>query len=204
MKLQIKLHSMKTILLCLIVISTSVNIFSQNISVSGQVADSSSKKPLGKANVIFSHLPDMKIKGIIADNNGKFRIENLTPGKYLLTVSFIGYKSYKKNIQIDRTIELPKIFLIPEGVEMKEVDIIGKTSGVTIKNDTTEYSADAFKVNKDAVAEDLIEKMPGITLQQDGTVQAHGETVTNVLVDGKMFFGSDPNAALKKYPGGNN
>lgn len=200
MNLQIKLYPMKTFLLLFIIFFASINIFSQNYSVSGQIADSSNKKPLGKANVIFSHLPDLKIRGIIADNNGRFRIENLIPGKYLLTVSFLGYKSYKRNIEIKGVMELPTIYLIPEGVEMQEVDIIGKTSGVTIKNDTTEYSADAYKVNKDAVAEDLIEKMPGIAIQQDGTVQAHGETVTNVLVDGKMFFGTDPNAALKNIP----
>jgi hypothetical protein len=191
---------MKTAFILTILIFSSISIFSQNFSISGQVADSANKKPLGKANVFLTHQPDQRIKGIIADNNGKFRIDNITAGKYLLTVSFIGYKSYKRNIEIDKVIELAKIYLMPEGVEMKEVDIIGKTSGVTIKTDTTEYSADAFKVNKDAVAEDLIEKMPGITVQQDGTVQAHGETVTNVLVDGKMFFGSDPNAALKNIP----
>jgi hypothetical protein len=191
---------MKISHLLIIVFLASICIFSQNITISGQIADSSNKKLLGKANVIFTHQPDQKIKGIIADNNGRFRIENLINGKYILTVSFLGYKSYKRNIDIDRVMVLPTIYLIPEGVEMKEVDIIGKTSGVNIKNDTTEYVADAFKVNKDAVAEDLIEKMPGITVQQDGTVQAHGETVTNVLVDGKMFFGSDPNAALKNIP----
>jgi Outer membrane protein beta-barrel family/CarboxypepD_reg-like domain len=200
MNLQCKFYHFKISVLLYIIIIASINILPQTYSVSGQIADSSSKKPLGKANVIFTHLPDLKINGIIVDINGRFRIENLTRGKYILTVSFLGYKSYKKNIEIDRVIELPKIYLISEGVEMKEVDIIGKTSGVTIKNDTTEYSADAYKVNKDAVAEDLVEKMPGITVQQDGTVQAHGETVTNVLVDGKMFFGSDPNAALKNIP----
>ena len=200
MNAQIKAFPMKILLILFIVLFNSLIIYSQTYSVSGQIADSSTKKPLGKANVIFTHQPDLKVNGIIADDGGRFRIENLIRGKYLLTVSFLGYKSYKRNIVIDRVIELPKIYLIPEGVELKEVDIIGKTSGVTIKNDTTEYSADAYKVNKDAVAEDLIEKMPGITIQTDGTVQAHGENVTNVLVDGKMFFGTDPNAALKNIP----
>lgn len=191
---------MKAFLAVIVVFFASSVIFSQSYTITGQVIDSSNNKPLGKANVIFAHQPDLKIKGIIADNTGRFRVDNIYQGKYLFTVSFVGYKSYKRNITVDREMELPKIYLIPEGVEMKEVDIIGKTSGVTIKNDTTEYSADAFKVNKDAVAEDLIEKMPGISIQQDGSVQAHGETVTNVLVDGKMFFGSDPNAALKNIP----
>ena len=200
MNAQTKAFPLKILLILFIVLFNSLKIYSQTYSVSGQIADSSTKKPLGKANVIFTYQPNLKVNGIIADDGGRFRIENLIRGKYLLTVSFLGYKSYRRNIEIDRVIELPKIYLIPEGVEFKEVDIIGKTSGVTIKNDTTEYSADAFKVNKDAVAEDLIEKMPGITVQQDGTVQAHGENVTNVLVDGKMFFGTDPNAALKNIP----
>src|ERR1035437_5473909 len=199
MNLQLKFYCGKTSLLLSIVFLASMNVFPQNYSVSGQIADSSNKKPLGKANIIFTHLPDLKVRGIIADINGRFRIENLTHGKYILTISYLGYRSYKRNIEIDKAIELPRIYLIPEGVEMHEIDIVGKTSGVTIKNDTTEYSADAYKVNKDAVAEDLIEKMPGITVQ-DGKVQAHGEDVTNVLVDGKLFFGSDPNAALKNIP----
>jgi hypothetical protein len=190
---------MKISQLFFLVLLCSINLFSQSYSISGQIADSTTKKLLGKANIILTHLPDSKIKGIIADNDGKFRIDYVVKGKYLLTVSYLGYKSYKRNIDIDHSIELPKINLIPDRMMMHEVKIIGQTSGVTINNDTTEYSADAFKVNKDAVAEDLLEKMPGITVQDD-KVQAHGEDVTNVLVDGKMYFGSDPNAALKNIP----
>lgn len=190
---------MKISLLFFLIILAQISIFSQNYSISGQVADSTTKKLLGKANIILTHLPDSKVTGIIADNDGKFRIDNIVKGKYLLTVSYLGYKSYKRNIEIDRTMEMPRILLKPEGIIMHEVKITGQTSGVTINNDTTEYSADAFKVNKDAVAEDLLEKMPGITVQDD-KVQAHGEDVTNVLVDGKMYFGSDPNAAIKNIP----
>jgi hypothetical protein len=182
------------------VLVSSINIFSQNYSVTGQIADSVNKKPLMKANVIFSHLPDAKIKGVFTDAAGKFAIDKLKPGKYSLAISYLGYKTYHRNIELNtEKTDLPRIMLSPEGVEIGEIDVFGKTPGVTIKNDTTEYDASSYKVNKDAVAEDLIEKMPGITIQ-NGTVQAHGEDVTNVLVDGKMFFGTDPNAALKNIP----
>jgi hypothetical protein len=119
----------------------------------------------------------------------------------LFEISFLGYKKYQRNIEITSEItDLHTIYLSSEGgVQLKEIDIVGKTSGVVIKNDTTEYDASTFKVNKDAVAEDLIQKMPGITVQ-NGQVQAHGENVGSVLVDGKMFFGDDPNAALKNIP----
>ena len=83
---------------------------------------------------------------------------------------------------------------------MHQPNVFLKTpTPVVLKADTTEYNAGAFKTNKDANAEDLITKMPGITVQ-NGTVQAQGENVAKILVDGKEFFGSDPNAALKNLP----
>ncbi|HRD38097.1 MAG TPA: hypothetical protein PLC65_05660, partial [Bacteroidia bacterium] len=69
----------------------------------------------------------------------------------------------------------------------------------TQNGDTTSYNSKAFKTNKDANAEDLITKMPGVTVV-DGKVQAQGEDVKQVLVDGKPFFGDDPNSVLKNLP----
>ena len=191
---------MKSILTLCFLICTTINLFSQNYSLTGQVADSSSKKPLAKANIILTRSSDSKVIGTYSDNNGKFTIGNLKKNKYQFEISYLGYKKYYKSIDISsEKTDLQKIYLSKESVILKEIDIVGKTSGVTIKNDTTEYDASTFKVNKDAVAEDLIQKMPGITVQ-NGQVQAHGENVGSVLVDGKMFFGDDPNAALKNIP----
>ncbi len=191
---------MKNIFALCFFILTAINTFPQNYSVTGQVADSSNKKPLVRANVILTHSTDSKVSGDFTDVNGKFTINNLKKGKYLLEISFVGYKKYHKNIELtSEKTDLKTIYLSPDGIHLKEIDIVGMTSGVSIKNDTTEYDASTFKVNKDAVAEDLIQKMPGITVQ-NGQVQAHGENVGSVLVDGKLFFGDDPNAALKNIP----
>jgi len=192
---------MKNIFVLCFVIFTAINTFSQNYTVTGQVADSSTKKPLFRANVILSRVTDSKVTGAFSDFNGKFTVNNLKKGKYIFEISFLGYKTYHRNLDLTtEKIDLHTIFLSTQGgVQLKEIDVVGMTSGVTIKNDTTEYDASAFKVNKDAVAEDLIQKMPGITVQ-NGQVQAHGENVGSVLVDGKLFFGDDPNAALKNIP----
>ena len=77
--------------------------------------------------------------------------------------------------------------------------VVVRTKAVELKGDTTEINASNFKVNPDATAEDLIKKMPGVT-QRNGDVEAQGEKVQRVLVDGKAYFGEDPKAALKNVP----
>ena len=185
-----------------LIIFYTINIFPQSFSISGQVADQSNKKVLGNANVLLTHNTDSKVFGMTSDNQGRFSFGYLFPGKYLLTISYIGYKTHIKNIEIkDRAVDLGTIYLSPVGVRINTVNITANTIPAELKGDTSEYNAGAFKTNKDASAEDLLTKMPGITIQ-NGTVQAQGENVTQVLVDGKPFFGSDPSAALKNLPAG--
>ena len=185
-----------------LIIFTATNIFPQSFSINGQVADLSTKKVLGNANVLLTQLSDSRVFGMISDSQGRFSFNYLYPGKYLLTISYVGYKTYSNNTEIkSKSIDLSTILLSPVGVKLNTVNITAKAIPAVIKGDTSEYSAAAFKTNKDATAEDLLTKMPGITVQ-NGTVQAQGENVTQVLVDGKPFFGSDPNAALKNLPAG--
>ncbi len=92
---------------------------------------------------------------------------------------------------------IPDLVLIGKAETLVPVEV--KTPSVIIKGDTTEINAANFKVNPDASAEDLVAKMPGIA-NSNGQVQAQGEQVKKVLVDGKPFFGEDPSAALKNLP----
>ncbi|MEY4042181.1 MAG: hypothetical protein RL233_1712 [Bacteroidota bacterium] len=92
---------------------------------------------------------------------------------------------------------IPDMILLTKDESLSAVEI--KTQAVTVKGDTTEINANNFKVNPDATAEDLVGKMPGVT-SSNGQISAQGETVKKVLVDGKPFFGEDPNAALKNLP----
>lgn len=95
------------------------------------------------------------------------------------------------------SVVFPKLWLVNEVLTMEGAEV--KVQAVTIKGDTTEMNASSFKVNPDASAEDLVTKMPGVT-SSNGQIQAQGEQVKKVLVDGKPFFGEDPNAALKNLP----
>ncbi len=178
----------------------NINSLSQSVSVRGTAIDSISGTPLISANVILKNLADSTIRGTAANNNGEFYFPSVKPGRYRLTISFIGYKKFENEFNVqNRSIDFEKIYLSPEEVETEEVEVIGTLPPVVQNSDTTEFHADAFKTTTDADAEALVSKMPGITVQ-DGKVQAQGEDVKRVLVDGKEFFGDDPNAVLKNVP----
>jgi len=186
--------------LSLLLILLSYTVFSQNIHVTGKVYDSKSNAGLPSANVILCHLPDSTVKGTTSDSKGVFYFTNIKSGKYLLSVKFMGYQTYDKVLTVsNKSINVGNIKLIPSEVEMSEVLVIDKIPVAYQSGDTTVYNADAFKVNKDAVAQDLLLKIPGVQVE-NGKVKAQGEEVKKVFVDGKTFFGDDPDMALKNIP----
>jgi hypothetical protein len=131
---------------------------------------------------------------------GVFSISKLKKKTYRLSVSFVGYNKSSQNVtMISREQQAGSIKLAPKSQELQGVTVVGTPPQAALKGDTTEFNAAAFKVTKDAVAEDLIKKMPGVTME-NGTVKAQGEDVKKVLVDGKPFFGEDPTLALRNLP----
>lgn len=175
-------------------------IHAQNFSIGGQLIDQTNQPLIGASVVLLSSNDSSLIKGSVADIDGNFTIENVTPGNYLVRISFIGYEDLFLSKQVTTaSINLGKLVLKEKATKLKQVTIVGAVIPVQQKGDTTQIDANAYKTNPDATAEDLINKMPGITLQ-DGKVQAQGEDVQKVLVDGKTFFGDDANAVLKNLP----
>ena len=118
----------------------------------------------------------------------------------MLKIASLGYKSiFKSIVVLNQSIDLGLISLKQNSLNLKEIKIEAQISLATQNGDTTSFNSKAYKVNKDATAEDLVSKMPGVTLV-DGKIQAQGEDVKQVLVDGKRFFGDDANAVLKNLP----
>ncbi len=174
--------------------------FSQSNKLFGTVADSVTRQGLFGASVTISTVNNVFVKGMATDSKGKFLFESVLAGKYILKVSNVGYKTFSLRFEMKNVpVDLKVIRLSPNDVKLGEVQVIEKPPLVIINKDTTEFIADAIQTNKDANAEDLVSKMPGV-LVQDGKVQAHGEDVKNVLVDGKPFFGDDPTSVLKNIP----
>lgn len=174
-------------------------VFSQSFLLEGMVTDSKDNSSLPGATVLLIRLPDSAQSAVITDSTGRFAFQQ-NPGRYQLRVSFLSYQTVQRQITLSNApVNVGTIALTADARRLKEVQIIGKTPTAVQRGDTTELNARAFKTNPDANASDLIQKMPGINVQ-DGQVKAQGENVQRVLVDGKEFFGDDVNATLNNLP----
>lgn len=165
------------------------------------MADSTDRTALIGVSVMLHNAQDTTMRrGVVTDIDGRFRLTNLPSGTYVLRSSYIGYNIQQRNIRITTAdVDLGTISMPQTVTRLKGVEVRGQQIQVEQKGDTIQYNASAFKTNRDASAEDLIGKMPGITSDNTG-VKAQGEAVQQVLVDGKPFFGDDPNTALKNLP----
>jgi len=192
--------SYKTLFLTLLGIMLLSKGWAQSFSVTGKVLDGADKSPLVGATVVLLSAKDTNnTYGSVTEADGTFKIEHAPSGSYNVKVLYVGFENFHRTITLSQAMDLGTITLKPLSTQLKNVDVRAEAIRATQSGDTTSFNAGAYKVNKDATAEDLINKMPGISTQ-DGTLKAGGEEVKKVLVDGKPFFGDDPNAAIKNLP----
>jgi hypothetical protein len=173
----------------------------QNYNINGRVVTKTDPLGLPGANVVaLSSADSTLVKGTTTDNDGNFAITGLSAANYILRVSFIGYQDSFNNVTLsNQSVDLGVITPIESAIDLKGIEVTEQIHQSTQMGDTTEFNAGAFKTNPDASTEDLIRKMPGITTE-GGKVEAQGEEVKQILIDGKPFFGNDPSAALKNLP----
>ena len=172
----------------------------KNTPVKGRVFDADTQHTVpGATIVMISQKDSLDRRGTITDDKGDFLIK-VKPGNYQLSISFIGYKKIQKIIHIDKEIQdIGQFSLIENKKMLGEINIVETLPPTKQQGDTTIFNPDAFKVNPDATAEELISKMPGF-YSIDGKLTAQGQSVKEVLVDGKKFFGKDVNKALETLP----
>lgn len=173
----------------------------QNYKIIGTVLDSTDRGPVAGAYVSVTP-PDEAAKPVYTTTglNGTFEFTGLKPQKYLLKVSYLSFGEFQETVEIkDATTSVGNIILKESAQNLSELKVVGQIQQSQMKGDTTQFNAAAFKTNPDATVEDLIQKMPGISVV-NGEVQAQGEKVQRVLVDGKQFFGDDATLALKNLP----
>lgn len=172
----------------------------QNTTITGTVISNGDGSFLPGAHVILVPAAGGPELDNLTDDKGKFVVNNIKPGDYLLKISYLGFADYQKQLQITRRgLELGDIKLVESAYELGQVQVVGQAAQAISKDDTLQFNASSFKTNPDASAEDLTRKVPGIVIE-NGRIQAQGEDVKEILVDGKPFFGNDPAAALRNLP----
>lgn len=190
---------MKNPILTLLFALTAICGSAQNFQIKGKIVDDKNAGLPG-ANVVLQYPWGEMAAATATEPNGSFELKDVEKGGYQMVVTFLGYEDLIKEVTISNknldmgTLQLAVGATTLGTVTVKEQMALGKVQG-----DTVQYNADAFKVMKDASAQDLIEKMPTVT-NESGTIKAQGENIQQVLVDGKPFFGNDPAAALRNLP----
>lgn len=169
----------------------------ERIQITGKILDQN-KNPLEWASVILYFKQDSTMAAFsYSDKEGHFRLKNLSQGEYLLAISYVGIKTIEREITLESTLQIEDIIMEPQDELLQGVEIVEKRIPVLISKDTIIYDAQAFNVGPNATVEDLLKRLPGIEVENDGTIKAQGEEVKNVLVDGRRFFGNDPKMATK-------
>ncbi|RYY20663.1 MAG: carboxypeptidase regulatory-like domain-containing protein, partial [Sphingobacteriaceae bacterium] len=138
----------------------------------------------------------------VTDNNGLFNFNTIKTASFSLTVRLIGFNEYDQKYQFTTSIKLIKLPVIKlrEALrQLKAVNIVD-VNPITVKEDTIEYKAAAYKVREGSQVEDLVKKLPGLTVDKDGNVTAQGKPITRVRVNGKDYFGGDVQTATQNLP----
>jgi len=172
---------------------------SKEFKVTGKLIGSDDQAPLEAATIYMQRVKDSAlVTYTISDKHGAFSLEDTTADEYLnLYISYVGYKTYFQKIKIDKPVyDLETIPLEINSSSLDEV-VIKSVAPVTIKKDTLEFNVKSFKTKKDANVEDLLKKLPGVEIDEEGKITVNGKEVNKILVNGKPFFGNDPSITTK-------
>ena len=187
-----------------ILLATSIATQAQT-TLKGKVIDSENGEAL-IATTVMVMSPDTArmITGTPTAKDGTFSIKNVKDGNYILKISYVGYHNFFRSITVNKkenkgTQTVGTVLLIPNTILLNQAVVTGELKEVEVKDDTLIFNADAFKVPEGSVLEELIKKLPGVTIE-DGVIKVNGKTVKKILVGGKEFFGNDQNMSMKNLP----
>jgi hypothetical protein len=185
-------------IITLLIVLTSFTAAAQTSTIKGKVFDTASRKGLAYATISLVKAKDSTLVSFSkADSSGNFTLKGISHGEYLVSTSYVGFVPVWKPVSANKElVELGNIDM----TDVKfadEVVIKSKRPPVTINGDTLEFNTENFRTAPNAVVEDMLKKMPGVTVDNDGTVRINGQRVNRVLVNGKEFFTGDPKLATK-------
>ncbi len=169
--------------------------------ITAAVVDSLSGEPVAFSSVYLRPVGDTLITHFtLSDQNGKAILDQVTRGEYTLNVEFLGYKPYRKNYYFSGRKDLGTIKLQEDHTQIEAARVSAAVTPMEMRGDTLVYNAAAFQVEENDVLKDLLKKMPGVEVGDDGSVTVQGETVQKITVNGRTFFTGSNSAALDNLP----
>jgi hypothetical protein len=188
-------------LMLLLLVTTAIS-FAQKREITGKVIESDTKSAVAQTTVQLLRSDSSFVGGTVTSNTGTFKIEVPKNGRYILRISYVGYKTMYKSVNIASAdgVALGTITLNPDAIMLKGATITAHLAKVQMKEDTFIYNADAYRIPEGSVLEELVKKLPGATVSDDGTIKINGKEVKKILVEGKEFFTGDTKTAMKNIP----
>lgn len=193
---------MKRVLLLCAVMTTSLLLYAQERKISGMIVDSDTKEEMVQTSVQLLKKDSTFVGGAISDDVGKFTLTAPENGQYIVRLTSVGYKDVTRNVAIadDKDVDLGTIVMASDAIMLKGVTATGHAAKVVLKEDTFQYNASAYRVPEGSAVEELVKKIPGAEVTEDGKITVNGRTVDKIKVGGKEFMTGDTQTALKNLP----
>lgn len=193
---------MKKSILMMLLLLVSIASFAQERLVSGAIIDRDTKDPVEQVTVQLLKTDSTYVTGAISNEKGLFHLNAPENGKYLLKITSVGYKPTVKRLVIeqDKNLALGNVVVGADAIMLKGAVVTAMAQKVTLKEDTFVYNSAAYRTPEGSVVEELVKRLPGAEVSDDGTIKINGKEVKKILVDGKEFMTGDTKTALKNLP----
>lgn len=191
---------MKKALMTLVLVAVALTVNAQR-TITGKVVESDTGEPLPSTTVKLMKSDSTLVKGVLTNIDGNFRLSAPADGKYILRMSCVGFKNYTKNITVSgKDIALGKVSMQTDAIMLEGATVTANAAKVTLKEDTFVYNAAAYRVPEGSVVEELVKRLPGAKVDDEGKITINGKEVKKILVDGKEFMTGDTKTAMKNLP----
>ncbi len=187
---------------CIAALLLILPLSAQNRSVSLTLQDSSTKEPVAFATVSLTKKgAQSAYKYALTDDKGQASIDKVASGEYTLKAELLGYKALSLDVKVEKDpVALGIVKMDPDTELLDAARVSDVGNPIVVKKDTIEYNASSFKTTDNDMLEQLLKKLPGIEVAEDGSITANGQTINKITIDGKTFFLDDPQLASKNIP----
>ena len=185
----------------IILLASAPGLRAQGTTITGVLVDNASGEPVSFATVSLTPKGQSKVyKYVLSDSEGNLRFDGVRHGTYELKAELLGYKPLEKEVVVKASVELGKLEMKLDREQLDAASVSAVGNPIVIKKDTVEYNATSFKTTDNDVLEDLLKKLPGVEVSEDGSVTVNGQSIKKITIDGKTFFLDDPQLATKNLP----